>query len=87
MNGLLVAGTTSDAGKSVVTTGLCRRGFVPAPDTSFAEFREQRIDRLTDAIDDHLDVPALCELLTGGAPPGLPFVPPGGPSFDHVRQG
>lgn len=34
-NGLLVAGTTSDAGKSVVTTGLCRafarRGVVVAP--------------------------------------------------------
>lgn len=24
MAGLLIAGTTSDAGKSVVTTGLCR---------------------------------------------------------------
>ena len=24
MSGILVAGTTSDAGKSVVTTGLCR---------------------------------------------------------------
>ena len=35
MNGLLVAGTTSDAGKSVVTTGLCRafarRGIRVAP--------------------------------------------------------
>ena len=35
MNGLLVAGTTSDAGKSVVTTGLCRafarRGVKVAP--------------------------------------------------------
>jgi len=35
MNGLLVAGTTSDAGKSVVTTGLCRafarRGVRVAP--------------------------------------------------------
>src|SRR5579863_1823177 len=35
MSGLLVAGTTSDAGKSVVTTGLCRafarRGVRVAP--------------------------------------------------------
>ncbi|HEY9264788.1 MAG TPA: cobyric acid synthase CobQ, partial [Mycobacterium sp.] len=35
MAGLLVAGTTSDAGKSVVTTGLCRalarRGVKVAP--------------------------------------------------------
>ena len=35
MPGLLVAGTTSDAGKSVVTTGLCRafarRGIRVAP--------------------------------------------------------
>ena len=35
VNGLLVAGTTSDAGKSVVTTGLCRalarRGVRVAP--------------------------------------------------------
>ncbi|RYE82487.1 MAG: cobyric acid synthase CobQ, partial [Myxococcales bacterium] len=35
MSGLLVAGTTSDAGKSVVTTGLCRafarRGIAVAP--------------------------------------------------------
>ena len=35
MTGLLVAGTTSDAGKSVVTTGLCRalarRGLRVAP--------------------------------------------------------
>ena len=35
MSGLLVAGTTSDAGKSVVTTGLCRafarRGVKVAP--------------------------------------------------------
>lgn len=35
MSGLLVAGTTSDAGKSVVVTGLCRalarRGVTVAP--------------------------------------------------------
>src|SRR5690349_8846769 len=35
MSGLLIAGTTSDAGKSIVTTGLCRalrhRGIDVAP--------------------------------------------------------
>jgi adenosylcobyric acid synthase len=52
-----------------------------APDgtVSFAALREDRLDRLADAIDEHLDTDALLELISGGAPGSLPFVPPGAP--------
>jgi len=55
------------------------RRFQPADDVSFAAVREQRLDRIGDLASDHLDTSALCGLLEGGAPPGLPFVPPGAP--------
>ncbi|MGW1147222.1 cobyric acid synthase [Streptomyces sp. NPDC002454] len=55
------------------------RGFVPAPDTSFAALREEQLDRLADLIERHTDTDALCELIAAGPPPGLPFVPPGAP--------
>ncbi|WP_432950445.1 cobyric acid synthase [Kribbella sp. CA-253562] len=52
-----------------------------APDgtVSFAGLREDRLDRLADAIDEHLDTGALLTLIEKGAPAGLPFVPPGAP--------
>ncbi|GAA2742526.1 cobyric acid synthase [Kitasatospora cinereorecta] len=53
------------------------RDFVPAPDTSFAAAREERLDRLGDLIEEHADTDALWKLIEGGAPAGLPFIPPG----------
>ncbi|MGK4580491.1 cobyric acid synthase [Kitasatospora sp. HPMI-4] len=58
---------------------LAGRGFVPASDTSFAAAREERLDRLGDLIEEHADTDALWKLIEGGAPGGLPFLPPGAP--------
>ncbi|MCM3923261.1 cobyric acid synthase, partial [Frankia sp. AiPs1] len=54
------------------------RAFVPAR-TRFADVRRRRLDVLGDLVADHLDTAALRRLLDEGAPPGLPFVPPGAP--------
>jgi adenosylcobyric acid synthase len=62
-----------------VATAAGRTGFRPAPDTSFAQLREARLDSLADAVADHLDTGALRRLIYGGPTPGLPFVPPGAP--------
>jgi adenosylcobyric acid synthase len=51
----------------------------PDGSVSFSSLREARLDRLADAIDEHLDTSALLSLISGGAPGGLPFVPPGAP--------
>ncbi|CAM5692439.1 MULTISPECIES: cobyric acid synthase [Streptomyces] len=56
------------------------RRFVPAPDTSFGVLREEQLDRLGDLVEEHADTDALWRLIEGGAPSGLPFVPPGAPS-------
>jgi adenosylcobyric acid synthase len=56
-----------------------RTGFRAAPDTSFAQLREARLDSLADAVADHLDLAAIRRLISGGATVGLPFVPPGAP--------
>ncbi len=55
----------------------------PVPDgtTSFAALRERRLDRLADAVEEHLDTAALLELIEHGPPAGLPFVPPGAPQL------
>jgi adenosylcobyric acid synthase len=58
---------------------LAGRDFAPAPDTDFAKLREARLDALGDLVADHLDTAALARLISGGAPPGLPVVPPAGP--------
>ncbi|MFL6062921.1 MAG: cobyric acid synthase [Marmoricola sp.] len=44
---------------------------------SFAERREARLDLLGDLVTEHLDVDALLDLALGGAPAGLPVLPPG----------
>jgi len=54
-----------------------RPGFLPAPDTSFAAVRAAQLDLLGDLVSTHLDTVALAKLIEDGAPPGLPFVPPG----------
>ncbi|MFF4449692.1 cobyric acid synthase [Streptomyces sp. NPDC001502] len=61
-----------------VATAAGRR-FVPAPDTSFATLREEQLDLLGDLIEEHADTRALLRLIEGGAPSGLPFIPPGAP--------
>ncbi|MET8676221.1 cobyric acid synthase [Streptomyces sp. NPDC004647] len=55
------------------------RRFVPAPDTSFGELREEQLDRLGDLIEEHADTDALMRLIEAGPPSGLPFVAPGAP--------
>jgi adenosylcobyric acid synthase len=44
---------------------------------SFAAARERRLDLLGDLVEHHLDVDALLDLATAGAPPGLAVLPPG----------
>ncbi|MDY6808396.1 MAG: cobyric acid synthase [Actinomycetota bacterium] len=46
---------------------------------SFPAAREQRLDVLGDLVEKFVDVDALLELATAGAPTGLPFLPPGAP--------
>jgi adenosylcobyric acid synthase len=44
---------------------------------SFPAARERRLELLGDLVEEHLDVDALLDLATHGAPPGLPVLPPG----------
>ncbi len=46
---------------------------------AFEDVRQNRLDALGDLVADHLDTAAVLALLDGGAPAGLPFVPPGAP--------
>jgi adenosylcobyric acid synthase len=62
---------------SVAACGAGRHGFKVAPDTDFAALRERGLDLLGDLVEEHLDTDALWRLIDSGAPPGLPFVPPG----------
>lgn len=48
-----------------------------ASSVSFPAAREARIDRLADLVERNLDVDALLALAAGGAPAGLPLLPPG----------
>jgi adenosylcobyric acid synthase len=52
----------------------------PAADVpGFAAHRTAMLDRLADAVEEHLDTAALWRLIERGAPAGLPVVPPGRP--------
>ena len=55
------------------------RRFVPAGGVAFAEVRQRRLDVVGDLVADHLDTASLRRLIHGGAPPGLPVLPPGAP--------
>ena len=57
--------------------GLVEPGFVAAPGVCFADVRAAQLDLLGDLVEQHLDYDAIWRLISGGAPPGLPFVPPG----------
>ena len=52
---------------------LLGRDLVPG-NASFAAVREERIDRLADAVEEHLDVERLLTLAHDGAPAGMPVV-------------
>ncbi|GAA4315221.1 adenosylcobyric acid synthase [Actinomadura luteofluorescens] len=54
------------------------REFVPAPDVSFEALREATLDALGDLVEEHMDTDAVWRIIEGGAPGGLPVVPPGG---------
>jgi adenosylcobyric acid synthase len=56
------------------TTG---RRFTAAADTDVAAVREARLDALGDLVESHADTDALWRLIEGGAPAGLPMLPPG----------
>ena len=56
---------------------VCGLPFVPDPDTSFAAEREKQLDRLGDAVEEHLDTERLWRLIEGGPTAGLPLLPPG----------
>jgi adenosylcobyric acid synthase len=65
-----------------------RRGLEWVPgDRSFAAVRAERLDQLGDLIAEHADTSALERLIEQGAPPGLAFVPPGGPGGSRARPG
>ena len=44
---------------------------------SFPAARERRLELLADLVEEHLDLDALLRLARGGAPDGLPLLPPG----------
>ncbi|WP_116706849.1 cobyric acid synthase [Actinomycetospora cinnamomea] len=50
------------------------RDFTPAPDTSYAAVRGAQLDLLGDLVERHLDTAALEQLITDGAPAGLPAI-------------
>lgn len=70
-----------DAARHGFLTEIASLAGKRAPDGSvaFAGLREDRLNRLADAIDEHLDTAALLTLIEKGAPSGLRFVPPGAP--------
>jgi adenosylcobyric acid synthase len=63
--------------------GVSWRPVASAP--GFGEHREAMLDRLADAIEEHVDTAALLHLIEHGAPPDLPFIPPGAPSAPIPR--
>jgi len=70
-----------DTARHTFLTEVAALAGKPAPDgtVSFHALREDRLDRLADAIDEHVDTDALLRLIEHG-PTRVPFVPPGAPS-------
>jgi adenosylcobyric acid synthase len=50
----------------------------------FAAHRTAMLDRLADAVEEHVDTTTLLRLIEQGPPSGLPFVPPGAPRRQHA---
>jgi adenosylcobyric acid synthase len=67
-----------------LATVAAQAGVAWTPDPSapgFAAHRAAMLDRLGDAVADHLDTAALLRLIAHGPPPGLPSVGPGAPTL------
>jgi adenosylcobyric acid synthase len=75
-HGLLEADETR---RALLLEVAARRGrdWLPG-DRSFADVRESHLDRLGDWFEDHADAGAVMSLIEGGAPDGLPVIPPSG---------
>ncbi|HSO54282.1 MAG TPA: cobyric acid synthase CobQ, partial [Actinomycetes bacterium] len=71
-----LAGVAARAGRD------WRPGSIP-----FAEVRAARLDALGDLVAEGLDTGAVLDLLSGGVPAGLPFVPPGAPALTATAAG
>jgi len=68
-----------DAFRAALLTEVARlTGHVWEPSgVSFAAARERRLELLADLVEQHLDVAAIADLATSGAPGHLPLLPPG----------
>lgn len=81
MTAILVAGTTSEAGTSVITAGICR--WLARQGLTVAPFQAQNMSlssySLSDAIGEHPATTALPRLTDGGPRTGLPLIPQGAP--------
>ncbi|WP_037074624.1 cobyric acid synthase [Pseudonocardia spinosispora] len=67
----------NDAFRRALLRRMAPDGFEPAPDTCFTDVRSAQLDLLGDLVEQHLDTDAILRLIDHGAPPALPFVPPG----------
>jgi adenosylcobyric acid synthase len=67
----------NDGFRRALLARVAPAGFQVAADTRFAEVRAAQLDLLGDLVERHLDTDAIWRLIEHGAPPGLPFVPPG----------
>lgn len=61
--------------RSSAGAGIPWRAAEQAP--GFASLRDDMLDRLADAIEQHIDTDNLLRIVEHGPPPGRPFVPPG----------
>jgi adenosylcobyric acid synthase len=92
LTGLLVAGTTSDAGKSIVTTGLCRafarRGLKVAPYKAQNMSNNSMVCASTDGTGAEIGRAQWIQALAAGAEPEAAMNPvllkPGGDRASHV---
>ncbi|MGI8817016.1 MAG: cobyric acid synthase [Pseudonocardia sp.] len=67
----------NDEFRRALLSRIAPPGFAVAPSTCFAEMRAAQLDLLADLVERHLDTDAVLRLISDGAPPELPFVPPG----------
>jgi adenosylcobyric acid synthase len=65
--------------RALLASVAARRGRRWRPGAqAFADVREAHLDRLGDWFGEHVDGPALTDLIEHGSPAGLPVLPPGG---------